>query len=138
MAEKVFTLEDIASHNTTKSAWVIVHGKVYDVTNFVPDHPGGPEFIIRNSGDKDATSAFEDQGHSDDAREMLKPLQIGVLEPTVAAKFAKTNQSSPSVQSSLAPAISKSGSSPQQGSPFAVALPIILVLIALAVYKFVL
>jgi L-lactate dehydrogenase (cytochrome) len=32
-------------------------GKVYDVTNFLPNHPGGPEIIINNAG-TDATKIF--------------------------------------------------------------------------------
>jgi cytochrome b involved in lipid metabolism len=41
-------------------------------------HPGGEEILIENAGD-DATEAFEDVGHSSDAREMLKDYLIGEL-----------------------------------------------------------
>jgi L-lactate dehydrogenase (cytochrome) len=49
---------DIASHNTAESCWVIVHGKAYDVTEFLPEHPGGPKIILKYAG-KDATKEFE-------------------------------------------------------------------------------
>ena len=39
-------------------------------------HPGGDEVLVEEAG-KDATEAFEDVGHSDEAREQLKPLFIG-------------------------------------------------------------
>lgn len=32
----------------------MVKGKIYDVTEFLENHPGGPEIIIANAG-KDAT-----------------------------------------------------------------------------------
>ncbi|CAG8810874.1 28027_t:CDS:1, partial [Racocetra persica] len=36
-----FTVDDVAQHNTQDSIWIIVHDKVYDVTNFLNEHPGG-------------------------------------------------------------------------------------------------
>ena len=32
--------EDIAKHNSREDCWVIVHGRAYDVTEFLPEHPG--------------------------------------------------------------------------------------------------
>ena len=40
---KEFSVDEIAKHNTEEDCWVVIHGKVYDVTEFLPDHPGGPE-----------------------------------------------------------------------------------------------
>jgi L-lactate dehydrogenase (cytochrome) len=37
---------------------VVIHGKVYDLTKFLPEHPGGPRIILKYAG-KDATDAFE-------------------------------------------------------------------------------
>lgn len=50
--------EEVAKHNSDKSCWVIVHGKAYDVTDFLPEHPGGPKIILKYAG-KDATEEFE-------------------------------------------------------------------------------
>ncbi|PSK58740.1 Cytochrome b2, mitochondrial [Elsinoe australis] len=49
---------EVAKHNDDKSCWVIVHGKAYDVTEFLPEHPGGPKIILKYAG-KDATEAYE-------------------------------------------------------------------------------
>jgi cytochrome b involved in lipid metabolism len=38
---KSFTMEEVKQHNTRKSAWVAIDGRVYDVTSFVDKHPGG-------------------------------------------------------------------------------------------------
>ncbi len=49
---------EVAQHNSQDSCWVIVHGKAYDVTDFLPEHPGGMNVILRHAG-ADATAAFE-------------------------------------------------------------------------------
>ncbi|KAF4553683.1 FMN-dependent dehydrogenase-like protein 3 [Elsinoe fawcettii] len=49
---------EVAQHNDDKSCWVIVHGRAYDVTEFLPEHPGGPKIILKYAG-KDATEAYE-------------------------------------------------------------------------------
>lgn len=50
--------DEIAKHNNEKSCWVVIHGKAYDVTEFMPEHPGGPKIILKYAG-KDATEAYE-------------------------------------------------------------------------------
>lgn len=52
------TGKEVAEHNSSKSCWVIVHGKAYDVTEFLPEHPGGTKIILKYAG-KDATEEFE-------------------------------------------------------------------------------
>ena len=59
--------------------WFIIDNNVYDVTNFLAEHPGGEEVLL-DLGGEDATEAFEDVGHSDEARDLLKPLLIGALK----------------------------------------------------------
>ncbi|KAJ2447978.1 hypothetical protein GGF42_005275 [Coemansia sp. RSA 2424] len=76
---KTFTGEQIQQHATREDIWIVVHGKVYDVTLFLDEHPGGEEVILEHAG-IDATEAFEDIGHSDDARDLLSKYFIGNLE----------------------------------------------------------
>jgi len=47
------------------------------VTGFIDEHPGG-DIIITAAG-KDGTKLFEEQGHSDEARQMMKKWKIGKL-----------------------------------------------------------
>ncbi|KAL1962459.1 hypothetical protein VTN77DRAFT_9660 [Rasamsonia byssochlamydoides] len=49
---------EVAKHNSKDSCWVIVHGKAYDVTEFLPEHPGGQKIILKYAG-KDATAEFD-------------------------------------------------------------------------------
>ncbi|TPX10236.1 uncharacterized protein E0L32_001433 [Thyridium curvatum] len=76
---KQFTYQDVAEHNTKNDMYVVVHDKIYDVTKFVDEHPGGEEVLLDVAG-QDATEAFEDVGHSDEARETLAQLEIGALK----------------------------------------------------------
>ena len=59
--------------------------KVYDVTTYLDDHPGGAEVMLDVAG-KDADEFFEDIGHSNDAREELAKHVIGVLKLTEEEK----------------------------------------------------
>ncbi|XP_069491626.1 cytochrome b5 type B [Ambystoma mexicanum] len=76
-----FTLQDVQSRNSAKEAWLVIHDRVYDVTRFVEEHPGGEEVLFEQAGG-DATESFEDVGHSIDAREMLKQYYIGEVHPS--------------------------------------------------------
>merc|ERR1712179_502658 len=79
-AVKTFRLEEVKKHNITKgkdkSVWIVLHDKVYEITKFLDEHPGGEEILFENAGG-DATENFEDVGHSSDAREMLEEYYIG-------------------------------------------------------------
>ncbi|THG97547.1 hypothetical protein EW026_g4478 [Hermanssonia centrifuga] len=55
---KVYSGKEVAQHNTRESCWIIVHGKVYDVTEFLDDHPGGSKIILKYAG-KDATAEYD-------------------------------------------------------------------------------
>lgn len=52
--------------------------KVYDVTKYLEEHPGGSEVLLDHAG-KYADEMFEDIGHSGDAKEKLKTLLVGEL-----------------------------------------------------------
>lgn len=75
---KIITLEEVKSHKTRNSLWFVIHNKVYDVTKFMDEHPGGEE-VLQEQGGKDATEIFEDVSHSVDARDLMKNYLIGEL-----------------------------------------------------------
>ncbi|KAI9319125.1 FMN-dependent dehydrogenase-domain-containing protein [Dichotomocladium elegans] len=55
---KSFSFQEVAQHNSKDDLWIVLHGKVYDLTKFLPEHPGGQKIILKYAG-KDATSAFD-------------------------------------------------------------------------------
>ena len=73
-----YTLEELKKHKSKDSCWLLIHGKIYDVTQFAEEHPGGEE-ILFESGGKDATQDFEDVGHSPSAEDLMEKYYIGDL-----------------------------------------------------------
>ncbi|KAJ7502855.1 FAD binding domain-containing protein [Mycena galericulata] len=55
--KKEYTMADVGKHTTKEDIWVVVDGQVLDVTNFLPDHPGGEKAIMLYAG-RDATEEF--------------------------------------------------------------------------------
>lgn len=90
---KVFTFEEVAAHNTTDDLWVVYNGKVYDVTKYLDEHPGGEEVVLDVAG-TDATEAFNDIGHSDEAHEVLEALLVGKVEGGVIKEARIPNTTS--------------------------------------------
>ncbi|CAG8446654.1 2238_t:CDS:2 [Acaulospora colombiana] len=74
---KVLTVDEVAQHNTENSIWIIVHDNVYDVTNFLKDHPGGKKVLLKVAG-TDATKQF-DNFHSFDVAKKYPQLLIGSI-----------------------------------------------------------
>ncbi|KAG1331394.1 cytochrome b5 [Cocos nucifera] len=92
---KVYTLKEVSQHNTNKDCWLVIGGKVYDVTNFLEDHPGGDEVLLSSTG-KDATDDFEDVGHSTTARAMMDEYCVGKIDAsTVPTKVKYTPPKQP-------------------------------------------
>ena len=46
-----YTVTEVEKHSTPDDCWLIVRGKVYDVTPFVPRHPGGNMIWVEAGGD---------------------------------------------------------------------------------------
>ncbi|CAM9675209.1 unnamed protein product [Choristocarpus tenellus] len=64
--------------------------KIYDVTKYLDDHPGGVEVMLEVGGE-DATNMFEDIGHSQDARTEMKKFQIGTLKRLLSSHHGHPN-----------------------------------------------
>ncbi|ANB15509.1 Cyb5p [Sugiyamaella lignohabitans] len=81
--EQYISLAEVSKHTKQDDMWVVINGKVYDVSKFVDEHPGGEEVISDVAG-KDCTREFEDVGHSEDAVEILERLFVGDADPSVS------------------------------------------------------
>lgn len=73
-----YTLSEVAEHCHHNDCWLIVYDLVYDVTNFLNEHPGGEYIVMENAG-RDSTLQFRGSRHSKDAFDMLDQYCIGIL-----------------------------------------------------------
>jgi predicted heme/steroid binding protein len=97
---RIYTASDVLQHNSESSCWVTHRGKVLDVTNFLMDHPGGEEFILKYAG-RDVENAMKDEHehvHSESAYDMLDEFLIGRLgagENVVSDDWVATDDFTP-------------------------------------------
>ncbi|EXJ75290.1 cytochrome-b5 reductase [Cladophialophora psammophila CBS 110553] len=122
-----FSVKDVAKHNTKDDVWITIHGKVYDITNYLVEHPGGIQSLIEVAG-QDATEAYEDVGHSEDAKEIMAPFLRGTTKG--ASKVAQKPQRAAAPQKQPTAQKKEGGSSsllklkylPVAGGPLALGL----------------
>ncbi|TFK20518.1 oxidoreductase [Coprinopsis marcescibilis] len=78
---RIYAAEDVAEHASAKSCWITRAGKVFDVTKFLQDHPGGDDLILEHAGKdvEDIMKDSEEHVHSDSAYDMLDEYVIGRL-----------------------------------------------------------
>ena len=85
----MLTGTEVAKHDSKDSCWVIVHGKAYDVTEFLPEHPGGSKIILKYAG-RDATEEFEPIHPPDTLDKYLdKSKHLGAVDMTTVVQEAK-------------------------------------------------
>lgn len=70
---------ELASHNTPEDCWIAVDGRVYDVTKFLPQHPGGAKIITDLAG-KECTEQFFALHRGGILDKFGPKLQVGVLQ----------------------------------------------------------
>jgi cytochrome b involved in lipid metabolism len=71
------TREELKLHNKEDDIWVLVNGKVYDLSKFYKNHPGGPDVLEEFAGDKDGSKSFNDAGHPKTAKQEMETYLIG-------------------------------------------------------------
>lgn len=72
---KEYSLDEIKKHNKRDDVWIIVKDRVYDVSEYVDDHPGG-DAILNDAGD-DATVGFYGPQHPPTVAEHIEEYYIG-------------------------------------------------------------
>jgi 4-hydroxysphinganine ceramide fatty acyl 2-hydroxylase len=76
-----FIESEVALRNTSKSCYVTIGTKVFDITDFLDSHPGGADLILEYGG-KDITKILKDEtshAHSEAAYEILDDSLVGFL-----------------------------------------------------------
>jgi cytochrome b involved in lipid metabolism len=78
----LFSVEEVAMHNTRDDLWLILRlrgqPRVYDVTSYVDEHPGG-DAIMTNAGG-DSTEAFTGPQHPPRVMDLIDDFCIGTLK----------------------------------------------------------
>jgi cytochrome b involved in lipid metabolism len=86
-----YTMADVAAHSTPQDCWSVVSATVYDLTQWIPQHPGGPGVIEAMCG-KDGTSAYEGKhGGSASAGQALAGFALGPLGGAAAQPAPATS-----------------------------------------------
>jgi len=82
-----YTMSEIAANTDETTTWLKIGNSVFDVTPYIAsgEHPGGDE-ILRDAAGTDATSMFEDIGHSTTARSILTKYRIGTADSVECKK----------------------------------------------------
>ena len=123
------TRDMVAKHNRADDCWIIVNGKVYDVTPYLPLHPAGARIIVPFCG-KDATRVFMNT-HSMRAYRLLERFYIGSLGDRISAvdvsaprNGTTTTTSIPAVPIPAAPLGPQTSGSSPMGDPISSVLSV--------------
>ncbi|WP_022667143.1 FMN-dependent alpha-hydroxy acid dehydrogenase [Desulfospira joergensenii] len=74
------TMQEVEGHNTPDDCWVVINGKVYDLSVFQQEHPGGSPIITNNAG-KDVSNLFNNVHPKDIPERLLSPEAcVGVVD----------------------------------------------------------
>lgn len=124
---KSYTVEEVQAHNTASDCWIIVESKVFDVTKFLSEHPGGKKVLLKKAG-KDASKEFKTFHNESIMQRVGLPMQVGVIgsatveepkkaEPAPAKSVSASNTSTTSTVALATNAEAKFGEGYPYGDP---------------------
>ena len=117
LVNETYTMAEVKQHTTDESCWFVHEGKVYDVTSYLEDHPGGAESILLEAGG-DATVEFN-AIHSSNARSMLDKYYIGDLDTSAPEPEAAPKAEIPEIREPVMPVRRKPMSPVHKEAPVA-------------------
>lgn len=95
---RIISLEELARHNGPDSCWKAIDGRVYDVTDYIDQHPT-PASALTSWCGRESTSAWYDKGngngHSAFAGRLLATMEVGTLAGAKPAPLSAEPESIP-------------------------------------------
>lgn len=73
------TMSDVATHNTRTSCWSVINGGVYDLTSWIPNHPGGEKSILSICGIDGSQKYNREHGGKQKPTTILAGFKLGNL-----------------------------------------------------------
>jgi len=80
-------MAEVKKHRTPQSLWIVIKGKVYDVTKWQQSHPGGSA-SLRIAAGKDCTAGFTSK-HGPEVWPMLANYCIGQVQGATVEEFVE-------------------------------------------------
>ncbi|CAJ1939049.1 unnamed protein product [Cylindrotheca closterium] len=111
----VVAMETIVEHTQPEDCWMSIHGKVYDMTEYAPVHPGPPSLITNHCG-TDATNAY-DIFHSISLLPIVNEYLLGTLEEITTSPPTSSPSSVPSMVPTTSPPSRSPTASPSTSPP---------------------
>ncbi|WOH04628.1 hypothetical protein DCAR_0624039 [Daucus carota subsp. sativus] len=122
---KLLTYQDISTHNNKSDCWLIISNKVYDVTPFLYEHPGGEDIILKATG-RDATEDYNGVNHSGEATGILQKYYVGDLDTSSLPAKKQYNPIS---------VVAKQISTSKSVGIFRVLLPLLIIALAYGIFQ---
>ena len=87
-------MTEIIKHNSRSDCWLLISGRVYNITSYIVAHPGGASIIVSTCG-TDATQAYNTKNgagpHSGNAHSLLAAYYIGDLNQQTTTQQVQQN-----------------------------------------------
>ncbi|KAH7116245.1 mitochondrial cytochrome-like protein b2 [Dendryphion nanum] len=98
--ERLIDGAEVAQHNNKNSSWIVLESKVYDVTSFLPQHPGGAAILLKQAG-TDATNEFKKYHPLEYVQDLPPASLLGSIDPNTFAKLLTTKETTSTPGSEL-------------------------------------
>lgn len=76
--ESKYTIEEVSLHTTKEDVWIIIDENVYDITDFIKEHPGGKDILL-SFGGNDVTDMFHDLHKPSILKDIAERYKIGEI-----------------------------------------------------------
>ena len=77
-ANRKISLQELSEHSSEYDCWTAYKGKVYNITQYLPYHPGGKKILIQGAG-KDSTDLFDKYHKWVNIASILTKCDVGIL-----------------------------------------------------------